>query len=75
MNQMIDIAAYEAVIGRKPRGYGLWRFVIGATIYRYTGTLPAPRNLHWRSRSVGTNIASRCCLPAPRNSSKLRSAL
>jgi hypothetical protein len=38
MNQMIDIAAYEAVIGRKPRGYGLWRFVIGATIYRYTGT-------------------------------------
>ncbi len=31
MNQMIDIAAYEAVIGRKPRGYGLvavrdWRY-------------------------------------------------
>jgi len=26
------------VIGRKPRGYGLWRFVIGGAIYRHTGT-------------------------------------
>jgi hypothetical protein len=38
MNQVIDIAAYEGVIGRKPRGYGLWRFVIGEAIYRHTGT-------------------------------------
>jgi hypothetical protein len=38
MNQMIDVAAYEGVIGRKPRGYGLWRFVIGEAIYRHTGT-------------------------------------
>jgi hypothetical protein len=38
MNQVIDIAAYEGVIGRKPRGYGFWRFVIGGAIYRHTGT-------------------------------------
>lgn len=39
MNQMIDIAAYEVAIGRKPRGYGVWRFVIGAAaIYHHTGT-------------------------------------
>jgi hypothetical protein len=38
MKQVIDMAAYETVIGRKPRGYGLWRFVIGATIYHHTGT-------------------------------------
>ena len=38
MNQVIDVAAYEGVIGRKPRGYGLWRFVIGEAIYRHTGT-------------------------------------
>ncbi len=38
MNQMIDVAAYETAIGRKPRGYGLWRFMIGAMTYRHTGT-------------------------------------
>jgi hypothetical protein len=44
MNQVIDIAAYERVIGRKPRGYGLWRFVIGTAIYRHTGTFARAAN-------------------------------
>jgi hypothetical protein len=35
---MVDVAAYEAAVGRKPRGYGQWRFAIGAAIYHYTGT-------------------------------------
>ncbi len=38
MNQVIDVAVHETAIGRKPRGYGLWRFMIGAMIYRHTGT-------------------------------------
>jgi len=37
-NQVIDIAAYEGVVGRKPRGYGLWRFVIDGANYRHAGT-------------------------------------
>jgi hypothetical protein len=38
MDQMIYIADYEATVGRKPRGYGVWRFEIGASIYHHTGT-------------------------------------
>jgi hypothetical protein len=38
MEQVIDKTDYELVIGRKPRGYGLWRFMIGAATYHYTGT-------------------------------------
>ena len=35
---MINVTAYEAAIGRKPRGYGTWRFMIGPMIYRHTGS-------------------------------------
>ena len=35
---MIYIGDYEATVGRKPRGYGVWRFEIGASIYHHMGT-------------------------------------
>jgi hypothetical protein len=35
-----DTTEYEAAMGHKPRGYGIWTFSVGRSNYAFVGTYP-----------------------------------